>query len=85
MVQVFKSVCTNQYIRGVRQQGWEKFDRTFWQMSFYDHVIRNEQDLLRVQKYILNNPLQWALDDENPDRQDTTNNGRTQGPTLQKS
>ena len=36
--------------------------------SFYDHVIRNQKDLLRIQEYILNNPLQWALDDENPDR-----------------
>jgi REP element-mobilizing transposase RayT len=36
--------------------------------SFYDHVIRNDQDLSRIQEYILNNPLQWALDDENPDR-----------------
>ena len=36
------------------------------QRSFYDHVIRNEDDLNRVREYIQNNPLKWALDEENP-------------------
>jgi len=36
--------------------------KTIWQKSFYDHVIRNEQDLHRIQEYIYNNPLQWELD-----------------------
>ena len=68
VIQAFKSLSTNEYIRGVHAQGWGKFDGTLWQRSFYDHVIRNDQDLSRIQEYILNNPLQWALDDENPDR-----------------
>ena len=29
------------------------------QRSFYDHVIRNEQDLLRIQEYIQFNPYNW--------------------------
>ena len=82
VIQTFKSVSTNEYIRGVHGQGWEKFDGTLWQGSFYDHVIRNDQDLFRIQEYILNNPLQWALDDENPDRKKRPNLGRTQGPPL---
>jgi len=82
VIQAFKSLSTNEYIRGVKAQGWEKFDGTLWQRSFYDHVIRNDQDLFRIQEYILNNPLQWALDDENPDRKNQPNLGRTQGPPL---
>ena len=85
VVQAFKSVCTNEYIRGVHQQGWKEFDHALWQMSFYDHVIRNEKDLFRIQEYIVNNPLQWAMDDENPNRKDALNSGRTQGPTLQRT
>jgi hypothetical protein len=38
-----------------------------WQGRFHDHIIRNEADLLRVRTYIANNPLQWTLDEENPD------------------
>jgi len=37
-----------------------------WQRSFYDHVIRNEDELFRVREYIQNNPLRWDLDRENP-------------------
>jgi REP element-mobilizing transposase RayT len=36
-----------------------------WQKSFYDHIIRNEQDLTRVREYIVNNPLKWEEDEEN--------------------
>jgi REP element-mobilizing transposase RayT len=41
-----------------------------WQKSFYDHVIRDETDLLRVREYIFNNPLQWELDILNPKNED---------------
>ena len=34
-----------------------------WQKSFYDHIIRNEQDLDIHMKYIEENPLKWALDE----------------------
>ncbi len=33
------------------------------QRSFYDHVIRNEEDLLRIQKYIELNPYKWKNDE----------------------
>ncbi len=39
----------------------------FWQRNYYDHIIRNEADLTHIRTYISNNPLQWALDEENPD------------------
>ena len=35
---------------------------TLWQRSFYDHVIRNEEDYLRVCQYIDENPDKWAED-----------------------
>lgn len=40
--------------------------RPVWQDNFYEHVIRNEDDLNAIRDYILNNPLQWELDEENP-------------------
>ncbi|MDD5582819.1 MAG: transposase, partial [Candidatus Marinimicrobia bacterium] len=32
-----------------------------WQRNYYEHIIRNENEneLNRVHKYIINNPLQW--------------------------
>ena len=33
------------------------------QKSFYDHVIRNEQDFQRIQEYIELNPYKWKNDE----------------------
>ena len=63
----FKSFTTNRYIDGVKHHQWPPFDKILWQRSFYDHVIRKNEDLNRVREYIRNNPLKWALDKENPD------------------
>jgi REP element-mobilizing transposase RayT len=38
-----------------------------WQRNYYEHVIRNEASLDGIRAYIVNNPLQWALDRENPE------------------
>ena len=37
-----------------------------WQRNYWEHVIRNEEDLNRIREYIINNPLQWDIDKENP-------------------
>jgi len=37
-----------------------------WQRGFYDHVVRNDDDLARIREYIATNPLRWSLDEENP-------------------
>ncbi|HEV8118684.1 MAG TPA: transposase [Thermoanaerobaculia bacterium] len=33
----------------------------FWQRSFYDHAIRDDQDILETAKYILQNPVEAGL------------------------
>lgn len=40
--------------------------RRVWQRAYYEHVIRNEDDLKNVREYIQQNPLRWALDRDNP-------------------
>jgi putative transposase len=37
-----------------------------WQRGYYEHIIRNSEDMKIVQRYILENPGRWALDTENP-------------------
>jgi REP element-mobilizing transposase RayT len=39
-----------------------------WQRNYYEHIIRNENKLNKIREYIINNPLKWLLDRENPDR-----------------
>ncbi len=37
-----------------------------WQRSFYDHIIRNDKSLHKIREYIVNNPLTWNTDKNNP-------------------
>jgi len=57
----FKSIVT----KDVRKMGFRYFK---WQRNYYEHVIRNEDKLNRTREYVLNNPLQWQFDRENPGR-----------------
>ena len=38
-----------------------------WQRNYFDRVIRNETELYKIREYIRNNPLQWELDENNPE------------------
>ncbi len=37
-----------------------------WQRNYYEHIIRNEESLLRIRQYIADNPTGWEMDRENP-------------------
>ena len=34
-----------------------------WQRNYYEHIIRDEEDLMRVREYIVQNPLKWETDE----------------------
>jgi REP element-mobilizing transposase RayT len=57
----FKSITTKR----IRMLGYSHFA---WQSGFYDHIIRSERSLRKIQEYIINNSLKWELDEYNPDR-----------------
>ncbi len=40
----------------------KKIGKSVWQKSFYDHVIRNENDYLEIWQYIDSNPAKWTDD-----------------------
>lgn len=42
-------------------QFWKSRKAALWQPSYYDHVLRNEEDALEVARYILNNPVRKGL------------------------
>ncbi len=65
IIQWFKTMTTNEYIKGVKYKGWIPIDRRLWQRGFYDHIIRNVDDLHKIRTYITNNPLKWHIDQFN--------------------
>ena len=60
-------MTTKRYADGVKQIGWPAFAGRLWQRNYYEHVIRDEDDLNRIRQYILDNPACWAEDENNPD------------------
>ena len=61
VMQFFKTMTTNAYIRGVTDGNLHAFDGKLWQKSYYDHVIRNQQDYNEIWEYIDNNPQKWVM------------------------
>jgi putative transposase len=55
IINQFKGVCT----RRIRESGITDFA---WQSRYFDHVIRHEESLRKIRKYIRENPMKWALD-----------------------
>jgi len=37
-----------------------------WQPNYHEHVIRNDNDLNDIRKYIVENPIKWDIDEYNP-------------------
>ena len=64
----FKTMTINEYIRGVKQHNWQPFHGKLWQRNYYDRIIRNEKELNQIREYIFNNPFQWAEDEYNPEK-----------------
>ena len=68
IIQWFKTMTTNEYMRGVKTRSWTPFAGRLWQRNYYEHIVRCENELTRIREYIANNPLQWEMDRENPSR-----------------
>ena len=62
VVHRFKSMMTHEYINGIKQYGWTPFPGKLWQRNYYEHIVRNEDELNRIRQYIINNPAQWESD-----------------------
>ena len=62
IVGLFKSAVTRQ-INLMRNTTVKEV----WQRNYYEHIVRNPDELHRIREYIFANPLRWQMDKENPD------------------
>lgn len=58
----FKTMTTNKYICGVKQNGWHQFSQKLWQRNYHEHIIRDANESDRIQQYITDNPEHWEND-----------------------
>ena len=61
IIRYFKSAVTR-HVNELRGMS----NTPLWQRNYYEHVIRNEEDLNDIREYIVNNAMKWDLDSENP-------------------
>ncbi len=61
VIGAFKSISTIKVNKLLGRRGVP-----LWQRSYYEHIVRTGEDLMKIQRYISENPLMWSLDPENP-------------------
>jgi REP element-mobilizing transposase RayT len=61
VIQNFKAISTRKINQTQHTPG-----KKFWQRGYYDRIIRNEGELIKIRKYILENPMKWELDEYHP-------------------
>ncbi len=61
ILQNFKSVSTRKI-----NQTRDIPDLPVWQRNYYEHIVRDERELEGIREYIVNNPVRWETDVENP-------------------
>lgn len=60
VVAAFKAATTRQ----INQEAQSPVS-PLWQRHYYDHIIRGDESLLLIRRYISENPLKWSLDPYN--------------------
>ena len=61
VVRAFKSVSAIAAIKALSRSR-----QPLWQRNYYEHVIRDEEELNAVRRYVRENPLKWSDDPDNP-------------------
>jgi len=80
LIGAFKTVSTKQINLMRNSPG-----RIVWQRNYWEHIIRDENQLFKIREYIHYNPRRWAMDRENPHRQciDPLDDDPIFGPTSE--
>ncbi len=63
IIGAFKSITTGEYIKSVKDNNWQAFNKRLWQRNYYEHVIRDEGDLTHAREYIISNSAKWQEDE----------------------
>jgi len=65
IIGIFKSLCLHGWLKYIKENRIDAVGK-FWQRNYYEHIIRNEDELNQIRKYIAENSLKWERDEENP-------------------
>jgi len=57
IIRAFKAAVTREWRDVTKEES-----AIVWQRNYYEHTIRGEDELNRLRRYIVENPLRWAHD-----------------------
>jgi putative transposase len=66
VVGAFKSLVFTVYLDWIKSHTLTRHAK-FWQANYYEHIIRSDKELNAIRQYIINNPINWNLDRDNPE------------------
>ncbi len=66
IVGAYKSICAQHCFRWIKEHNPSRVLGKLWQRNYYEHIIRNDDELMNIREYIIHNPINWELDRENP-------------------
>ena len=75
----FKSKSGIEYLKHIKDNDLNLSGK-LWQRNYYEHIIRDENELEQIRTYIVNNPIKWNEDNDNPENID--NNNHSLQPTA---
>ncbi|MCD7917941.1 MAG: hypothetical protein LUF84_05755 [Clostridiales bacterium] len=61
-----RSTTVSRIVKQLKGTITKQLGYSVWQRSFYDHILRNEDDYLLTVQYIDENPLKWEFDPCHP-------------------
>lgn len=59
-----KGIALGQFVNLFKGWSTRTCGCPIWQRGYYDHLVRNVQDEMRIREYMANNPRKWELDKE---------------------
>lgn len=62
LIKYKSSVTISKIIKHLKTNITREIEYSIWQKSFYDHIIRNEKEYLKIKEYIKNNVINWRKD-----------------------
>ena len=61
IIGAYKSLVSKEILKIYKSRNM--FLGKLWQRNYYEHIIRNEKSLEQIREYIINNPLNWEIDE----------------------
>jgi len=62
IVGVYKSLSVHHCLQWIKSNYPTFHMGKFWQRNYWEHIVRNDNELDRIRKYILQNPQKWETD-----------------------